>query len=105
VAVLDQDALYRTSARGAGMWFIVFIASMISTVWPSVTVRANRDKGRGAGFGGKIGRANHRRGHGAGMLRRVFMRNSGRRCRGRRRLNGRMMLNGAGAAAITTSPA
>ena len=25
-------------ARGAGMWFMVFMASMISTVWPSFTV-------------------------------------------------------------------
>jgi hypothetical protein len=30
LAVLDQDALDR-AARGAGIWFIVFIASMIRT--------------------------------------------------------------------------
>ena len=32
-------------ALGAGMWFIVFMASMISTVWPSVTVAPTVTKG------------------------------------------------------------
>ena len=30
-------------ARGAGMWFMVFIASMITTVWPSLTVAPTED--------------------------------------------------------------
>jgi hypothetical protein len=34
-------------ARGAGMWFMVFIASTISSVWPSLTVLPTLDE-RGA---------------------------------------------------------
>jgi hypothetical protein len=73
-------------ARGAGMWFIVFIASMISTVWPSVDLGADRDEGRGAGFGRQIGGADHGRGHGARVLAGIFWqrrRGGGGRCAGR----------------------
>jgi hypothetical protein len=51
-------------ARGAGMWFIVFIASMIRTVWPSATVAPMVDERRRARFGRQIDRAHHGRGHG-----------------------------------------
>ena len=44
-------------ARGAGMWFIVFIASMIRTVWPSATCAPTVDKGRRTRFGRQIDRA------------------------------------------------
>ncbi len=36
-------------ARGAGMWFMVFIASMIKTVWPSVTVAPTETKAAAPG--------------------------------------------------------
>ena len=55
-------------ARGDGIWFIVFIASMISSVCPTDTLAADFDEGLGAGLGSPIGRAYHRRGHRARML-------------------------------------
>ena len=48
-------------ARGAGIWFMVFIASMISSVWPSVTVSPTSTKGSAPGSGAQIGGADHRR--------------------------------------------
>ena len=49
-------------ARGAGIWFIVFIASMMSSVSPALTTRADLDERLGAGLGRAIGGADHRRG-------------------------------------------
>ena len=39
-------------ARGDGIWFIVFIASMISSVWPSLTSWPTSTKGLASGEGG-----------------------------------------------------
>ena len=49
LAVLDEDLL-TVPARGAGIWFIVFIASMISSVSP-LSPAADLDERLGAGFG------------------------------------------------------
>ena len=48
-------------ARGAGIWFMVFIASMISSVSPAFTLAADLDEWLGAGLGRAIGGADHRR--------------------------------------------
>ena len=53
-------------ACGAGIGFITFIASMISRVWPFLTLSPTLTKGVGPGLGGEIGRADHGRGHRAG---------------------------------------
>ncbi len=50
LAVLDQDLGHRP-ARGAGIWFIVFIASMISSVSPARTTLPTSTKGRAPGSG------------------------------------------------------
>jgi hypothetical protein len=50
VAVLDEDPLH-VPARGAGIWFMVFIASMISTVWPSATLSPTLTKAAAPGSG------------------------------------------------------
>jgi len=36
-------------ARGAGIWFITFIASMMKRVWPSRTVSPTATKGAAPG--------------------------------------------------------
>ena len=51
LAVLDQDLRSRVPARGAGIWFMVFIASMISSVWPARTWLPTSTKGRAPGSG------------------------------------------------------
>ena len=70
---------------GAGIWFIVFMASMMSTVSPCSTRDANLDERRRAGLRRAIGGADHRRLDGAGMLRGVggcrLARRAGCRCR------------------------
>jgi hypothetical protein len=38
-------------ARGAGIWFMVFIASMISSVWPTLTLLPTSMKGLAPGSG------------------------------------------------------
>ena len=48
-AVLDQDALDPARRAAAGIWFIVFIASMIRIVWPSVTVSPTFTKAGASG--------------------------------------------------------
>ena len=70
-------------ARGAGIWFIVFIASMISSVSPACDLAADLDERLGAGLGRAIGGADHRRGDGARMLGEIGDRGrrSGGRCR------------------------
>ena len=55
-------------ARGAGIWFMVFIASMISSVSPAFTLAADLDERLGAGLGRGIGGADHGRDHHARML-------------------------------------
>ena len=74
-------------ARGDGIWFIVFIASMISSVWPAVTLAADLDERLCAGLGRPIGGADHRRGHDARMFGDVGdgCRRRGSRSRRRRR--------------------
>ena len=58
-------------ARGAGIWFIVFMASMISSVSPWLTRLPISMNGGGAGLGRAVGGADHRRFDGARMLGRV----------------------------------
>ena len=57
--------------RGAGIWFIVFIASMMSSVSPALTREPMSTNGRAPGSAPTIGGADHRRGDEAGMLRRI----------------------------------
>ena len=64
-------------ARGEGIWFIVFMASMMSRVWPSRTCWPTSMKALGVGRGGRIGGADHRRGH--GILRGIGRSSSHRR--------------------------
>src|SRR5262249_54571193 len=40
-------------ARGEGIWFMVFIASMMSSVWPSRTFRPTAMKGSASGEGAR----------------------------------------------------
>ena len=40
-------------ARGAGIWFMVFMASMTITVWPAVTCSPTSTKGRAPGSGAR----------------------------------------------------
>ena len=55
-------------ACGAGIWFIVFMASMMSSVSPCADPRADLDECRRAGLGRAVGGADHRRFDGARML-------------------------------------
>jgi hypothetical protein len=62
LGVLEQDRLDRAGAR-RGIWFIVFMASMMRSVWPSLMVWPTSMKGFEPGEG-EIGSTDHRRGHG-----------------------------------------
>ena len=73
-------------ARGDGIWFIVFIASMISSVWPADDLAADLDERLGAGLGRPIGGADHRRGDHARMFAEIG--DGGRRGGGCRRGSG-----------------
>jgi len=48
-AASSTKMLVTRPARGARIWFITFIASMISRVWPSATVSPTRTKGGAPG--------------------------------------------------------
>ena len=89
-------------ARGAAIWFIVFIASMMRSVWPSAHLVADLDERRRAGLGLQVDGADHRRGHDAGIVGRV-RRRDGSRSGARRRGGGcgsAWIGAGAGAAGI-----
>ena len=58
--------------RGVGIWFMVFIASMIITVWPCAHPVADLDEGARARFGRAVGGADHRRVHRAGLVGRAL---------------------------------
>ena len=81
-------------ARGDGIWFIVFMASMMSSVWPSLTVCADLDERLGVGRRREIGGADHRRGH--GVLRNVGRRGHCSSCRRRVDGDGRSDLHRGG---------
>ncbi len=57
--------------RGAGIWFMVFIASTISSGSPAFTTLPMSTNGLAVGSGARIGGADHRRGHDARVLRRI----------------------------------
>ena len=79
-------------ALGATIGFITFIASTISSVSPAATCLPGADERRGAGLGGQIGGADHRRLDRAGMI-------GGGGQRGRRRRGGRRRAGAAAAGA------
>ena len=58
LAVIDEDGEHG-AGMGAGMWFMVFMASMMRMVWPAVTLVPVFDERRGAGLGRTIGGADH----------------------------------------------
>ena len=61
LAVLAPGSATTVPACGAGMWFIVFMASTISSVWPASTLAPISTKVCSAGLGRAIGGADHRR--------------------------------------------
>ena len=61
LAVLDEDLDARGRRAAARIGFMVFIASMISRVWPSVDLVADLHERLGAGLGRQIDGADHRR--------------------------------------------
>ena len=69
-------------ARGAGIWFMVFIASMMSSVSPAFTLLPTSTNGLAPGSGAAIGGADHRRGDDARMLGRIDRRGRRRRATG-----------------------
>ena len=82
-------------ALGALIGFIIFIASMISSVWPCCHLVADRDEGRLPGSAREIGGADHRRLDGAGMLAEIAV--GGRRRASGGRSGGGRGRRGAGA--------
>ena len=69
--------------RGAGIWFIVFIASMISSGVAGLHALADLDEWLGAGRRREIGGADHRRGQHARMFGEIGAGRGSRRKAGR----------------------
>ena len=65
--------------RGEGIWFMVFIASTMSSVSPASHPAADLDEGPRARLGPDIGGADHGRRHHAGMLGGIERRGDGER--------------------------
>ena len=59
--VVDEDLRRPCRPRGARIGFITFIASMISSVWPSLTCRRPARRGAAPGSGSQIDGADHGR--------------------------------------------
>ena len=68
ITIGDHDRRDAPASLGALIGFMTFIASTIRSVWPSLDLAAHRYKRLGTRFRRQIGRAHHRRAHGAGMI-------------------------------------